>query len=135
MARAHLEQQGAPGAGRSEFKSSSNQDLALFVSKIACQPTLLDQVDSGDFLTKQIGLRLYEFMFKPEEELDISLSLTALGIDSLVAIDIRNWWRQTFGLDLSVLEIMGASSIKALGRLAADGLKREYSNGPVAGQK
>lgn len=125
MALAHLKR-ASSSAGDTATAASGSQDLAVFVSKVADQPHLIEQEETQEFLTKQIGARLYAFMFQPEEDLDVNLSLTALGIDSLVAIEIRNWWRQTFGLELSVLEIMSASSIKALGKLAIDGLRKEH---------
>ncbi|KAJ6441489.1 56kDa selenium binding protein (SBP56) [Purpureocillium lavendulum] len=126
MAIAHLDQSSSSGLD-SARSTPGNQDIAALVSKVATQPQLIEQDETQEFLTRQIGIRLYAFMFRPEEDLDVNQSLTALGIDSLVAIEIRNWWRQTFGLELSVLEIMSASSIRALGKLAVDGLRKEYS--------
>ena len=46
--------------------------------------------------------------------------------DSLVAIEIRNWWRQGLGLEISILEIMNAESIEQLGKVALEGLKLRY---------
>lgn len=60
------------------------------------------------------------------DELDITLSLTAVGLDSLIAIEMRNWWRQSLGFDVTVLEILAASSIEQLGELAAGRLKAKY---------
>ncbi|UNI16442.1 putative PKS/NRPS-like protein biosynthetic cluster [Purpureocillium takamizusanense] len=125
MALSHLKH-ASSSADDTTAATSGSQDLAMFVSKVADQPHLIEQEETQEFLTRQIGARLYAFMFQPEEDLDVNLSLTALGIDSLVAIEIRNWWRQTFGLELSVLEIMSASSIKALGKLAIDGLRKDH---------
>jgi Phosphopantetheine attachment site len=52
--------------------------------------------------------------------------LSAFGVDSLVAIEIRNWWRQSLGLEISVLEIMNSGSIERLGKNASEGLQRKY---------
>lgn len=52
-----------------------------------------------------------------------------------MAIEIRNWWRQAMGLDTGVLELMSAGSIRALGDLAAEGLKLEYGRDADAGEE
>jgi hypothetical protein len=50
-----------------------------------------------------------------------------LGIDSLVVIEIRNWWCQRFGLEIGVLEFMNAGNIAQLVRVALNGLKVKYT--------
>ncbi|KAL5084329.1 hypothetical protein Trisim1_012129 [Trichoderma cf. simile WF8] len=73
-----------------------------------------------------IGTCIYNLMSRDVKELDLSLNLTQLGVDSLVAIEIRNWWRRTLGVNVSVLEFMGAGSIENLGKLAAKGIKEAH---------
>jgi aryl carrier-like protein len=62
-------------------------------------------------------------MSRDVKDLDLSLSLIQLGVDSLVSIEIRNWWRRTLGVSISALEFMGAGSIANLGNLAAKAIK------------
>jgi aryl carrier-like protein len=50
-----------------------------------------------------------------------------MGIDSLVVIEIRNWWRQTLGLDISVMEFMNAGNIDGLTQVALAGSKSSSS--------
>lgn len=50
-----------------------------------------------------------------EEELDVTQAPSDPGVDSLVRIEIRNWWRRILGLEISVLEIWNAKCIRALG--------------------
>lgn len=59
--------------------------------------------------------------------IDLSLTLTATGVDSLVAIEVRNWWKQNLGVDVSVLELMGGGSVEQLGELAAKRIKEKYT--------
>jgi hypothetical protein len=55
------------------------------------------------------------------------MTLAALGVDSLVTIEIRNLLkRSTGGLEFSTLEILGAGSIDALGGLVVKTLKQKY---------
>lgn len=58
-------------------------------------------------------------MMKPVEELDVRAGLATLGIDSLVAIEVRNWLRLRFTIEVSVLEIMRSDSILGLAKLGA----------------
>ncbi|EOD49628.1 putative polyketide synthase protein [Neofusicoccum parvum UCRNP2] len=126
MAQAHLDGAKSAAAAAERGGKADGDDLAELVARAAADASVLDGAAARERLTRGIGRRLYAFMFQPEDEVDVGMTLKALGIDSLVAIEIRNWWRQTLGFDISVLEIMGAASIAMLGKLAADGLRREF---------
>ena len=72
-------------------------------------------------------------LMKGEEVIDVSLTLAAIDVDSLVAIEIRNWWKQNFGIEVSVPELMSGGSIGQLGELAARRLKEKFiGKGKVA---
>lgn len=49
-----------------------------------------------------------------EQSLDVNSSLVDQGIDSLVAIDIREWFSRELEVDMPVIKILGGSSISAL---------------------
>jgi hypothetical protein len=52
-----------------------------------------------------------------------------MGADSLVAIEIKNWWKQTFGVEVSALELADPSNtMEALGMLAVNRLREKYSS-------
>ena len=103
----------------------NNEDFKKFLAAVAKQPSLLDEQSHVDFLTHKIGLHLGSFMLQ-SEDIDVKQSLTALGVDSLVAIEIRNWCRQNLGLDISVLEIMNSGSIEQLGKTAAEKIQQKH---------
>jgi aryl carrier-like protein len=118
MAQAHLQDDGA-----SSGSSAGSEDFGQFLKTVHTTPSLLDTPSSLEFLTTQIGLCIYNLMSRDVKELDLSLNLTQLGVDSLVAIEIRNWWRRTLGVNVSMLEFMNAGSITNLGKLAAKTIK------------
>jgi acyl carrier protein len=66
-------------------------------------------------------------MLKPGEDLDTSLSLTQIGLDSLMATELRRWLRQLLGLQISVLEIMASGPLFQLAELASGALKNRYT--------
>ena len=82
---------------------------------------------SVDYLATEIGLRIFQFMMRDAVDMDISMSVSAIGLDSLMAIELRRWWKQSFAVDVTVLEIMGAGSLQQLGRLASEGLGKKMS--------
>ena len=88
-------------------------------------PSKLNQPEAAEFLAGQIGERVGKFLMRRDDEdaLDLGLTLSAVGVDSLVAIELRNWWKQNIGTDVSVLELMDGGSIRHLGELAAKRLK------------
>lgn len=110
------EEEGGSSAGK-------NNVLKSFLTQVADDLKILENQESINLLANEIGCRIFRFMMKPEEEMDINMSLTQIGMDSLMAIELRRWWKQAFGLDISVLEIMGSGSLQDLGKAAADGLR------------
>jgi aryl carrier-like protein len=59
-----------------------------------------------------VGKKIHDLMLKPDEEVEIDRTLAQIGLDSLMAIELRRWIKQVFGLTMSVLEIMGSGSLK-----------------------
>ncbi|KAJ6008477.1 Acyl transferase/acyl hydrolase/lysophospholipase [Penicillium herquei] len=96
-----------------------SDDLKSFIQAAKADAALLANPDSAHFLAVEIGKKLFSFLLKPEEDLVTWCSLAELGMDSLVAIEVRQWWRQIFEFDISVLEMLGMSTLDALGQHAA----------------
>lgn len=112
----------ASGTGR----SASSEALAKFLAQAAARPALLSEATSADLLAREIGTKVLSLMLKDDgggEAVDTALTLQQLGLDSLMAIELRRWWKAAFGLEISVLEIMARGSLRALGEAAAVGLK------------
>lgn len=124
MASYHNDSQGGEAITASTV---NNEGLKQFLSELAINPILLAKPTTHDLLAQEIGQQLLTFMLRPEEELDISQSLQALGMDSFVSIEIRNWIRQNLGVDLSVLDIMSSASVRHLGAKVADGLRVKHA--------
>lgn len=56
----------------------------------------------------------------PAEEINADKSIVALGLDSLVAIEVRSWVAKEMDAKVSTLELMTASSIRAFAELVVE---------------
>jgi acyl carrier protein len=50
----------------------------------------------------------------PAEDVTASKSLTQYGVDSLVAVEMRNWIFRRFKHNVPILQLMGADSLATL---------------------
>ncbi|KAH9989423.1 acyl transferase domain-containing protein [Xylariaceae sp. FL0662B] len=101
--------------------SHNDEDAAMrrLLGTVETDPNMLQQDAFVEQLAQRIGVAFFSFMMKPVEELDIMAGLATLGIDSLVAIELRNWLRLRLNIEMSVLEIMRSGSILGLARSGA----------------
>lgn len=104
--------------------AASNETLKTFLATVKEDPAVLKAPESSKLLALEIGRKLFDLLLKPQEDLNTSWPLVDLGLDSLVALELRSWWKQVFGFDISVLEMLGMGSLDALGQHAADGMMR-----------
>ncbi|OJZ91332.1 hypothetical protein ASPFODRAFT_41758 [Aspergillus luchuensis CBS 106.47] len=71
---------------------------------------------------KEVRSRL---QLSAEESLTGASALTEMGVDSLVAIELRHWFVKELSVDIPVLQIIGGSSIQELAGVAASKLSKE----------
>ena len=118
----NLETLGAGNAG----PSSNEEGLKQFLRDASKNPALLDLPESIAFLAKEAGTTLFGFMMRSEEEPSLDVPLASLGVDSLVSIELRNWFRQRVGAEFTVLEVVNSNSVTHLGEQAAAKLKEKF---------
>ncbi|KAA8652104.1 putative Nonribosomal peptide synthetase [Aspergillus tanneri] len=61
----------------------------------------------------------------PRETINPASSLAGYGLDSLVAVEIRNWFLRSVGVDIALFVILGAKSIRSLISEAVKGIQDE----------
>lgn len=80
--------------------------------------SVLRQAESQDVaaaeITKWFAQKLSRILGMPATEIDASKTIHAYGVDSLVAIELRNWFEREVGAEISVLELMSAGNISNL---------------------
>ncbi|KAF1950142.1 fatty acid synthase S-acetyltransferase [Byssothecium circinans] len=104
--------------------ADTSATLRTVIGAAKANPAKLKSHNATMLFATEIGKKLFQLLLKPEENLNTDMSLVDLGMDSLVGIEMRSWWRGVFGFDVSVLEMLGMGSLEALGKLAAEGLGR-----------
>ena len=114
-------------------KASDGQgsdSLRRFLASLASDPSKLELKSTAMFLAQEIAQRVLTFLMRDDAVVDTSQTLTAMSVDSLVSIEIRNWWKQTFGTDVPVLELRDGGSIERLGELPVERLGEKYNKAP-----
>lgn len=76
---------------------------------------LMEQADTvaaaAEILLPPFQRHLESLLRLPKESVGGDSSLGELGVDSLVAVDIRSWIWKTVGQDVAVMKVLGATSI------------------------
>ncbi|KAF5019294.1 hypothetical protein F66182_8712 [Fusarium sp. NRRL 66182] len=102
--------------------TSGSDGLKSFLARAKSDTSILKTEESSNLLAIEIGKKLFGFLLRSDEDLNTTVPLSQLGMDSLVGVEMRSWWRQAFGYDISVLELLGTGNLDGLGRHAAEGL-------------
>lgn len=117
---------GASGAGADAASGDSGEELSRFLRDISSSMALLKSEEAAALLAREVGRTLLGFMMRSEAELDLDAPLGAVGIDSLVSIELRNWIRRRIGAEVTVLEIVRAESLARLGETVQGKLIEKY---------
>lgn len=101
--------------------AGSDNTLATVLAKAAGSEgkAFLAETSTSTTLAIEIGRKISDLMLRPEDEVDIGQSLVEMGLDSLMAIELRRWFRSVMGIQLTVLEIVAAASLLQLGEITA----------------
>jgi aryl carrier-like protein len=97
-------------------------ELEALLKNVSDDPTILANDQNVRILIHAIGLKICDLMLLSPEDLDTSASLADVGVDSLIVMEIRSWWKSTFRFSVSTLEFLSCISINEVGQLAANGL-------------
>jgi acyl carrier protein len=62
-------------------------------------------------------------------EVDVDRPLSNLGLDSLMAVELRNWIQSELRVNLNTVELMGGPSITQLVEVLVDQIEREAGQG------
>ncbi|RAH44629.1 KR-domain-containing protein [Aspergillus brunneoviolaceus CBS 621.78] len=101
--------QGEDATGGGGSSSSSRSMLKSFIAEVSTDPARLQQPAAAEFLAGELRDRVADFLMRKAEDgaepLNLGMSLTEVGVDSLVAIELRNWWKQNLAVGVTALEL------------------------------
>ncbi len=112
----------AAGSDSGAGGGPSSAGIKAFLTAARNDHQLLKTPETAVMLAVEIGKKVLALLGKPTDDLQTSLGLSDLGMDSLVGIEMRKWWKTTFGFDVSLLEMLGMGTLEVLGKFAVDGL-------------
>ena len=75
--------------------------------------------DRAAVVVDALARKLARALSVSPEEIDTDKPLRIFGVDSLVAVELRNWIRKEFSADVAVFVIMGEATVVAIGDLVA----------------
>ena len=103
------------GPSSSTAITDSAADSVDYAAKFAASPS----VRAGEVVTEALVQKLAKAITFPPTGIDTAKPLHAYGVDSLLAVEIRNWFAKVFEADIAVFDIMGKGSIDAIGAVVA----------------
>ncbi|RAH67812.1 type I polyketide synthase [Aspergillus aculeatinus CBS 121060] len=99
-------------------------DLKGFFSEIQSNPDLLDDPATELRIMSELCNLINAHMSRDGKEND---DMANIAIDSLMSIEIRNWFRRQLGMEISLTEISKAGTVGGLSRVCVATLKERYS--------
>lgn len=72
---------------------------------------------AAQIITDALVNKLYNALTMQSEDINPTMPLHSYGVDSLVAVELRTWFSKEMGVEVTVFDIMGSTSIAALSLL------------------
>lgn len=70
--------------------------------------------EASEIASKSLVVKLASVLITPAEDISTKKPVVTLGLDSLVAVEVRSWIAKELDVKVSTMELMTSSSIKAL---------------------
>lgn len=97
--------------------TSEQQDIASLVAGAA------SLADASNAVAVALADKLCRVLSLDRESFSFEQPLHVYGVDSLIAVEIRNWFQQKLRVDLAVFEILGGGTVTTLGRAVVEKLE------------
>nr|AEJ54468.1 reducing polyketide synthase [Dolichousnea longissima]AEJ54469.1 reducing polyketide synthase [Dolichousnea longissima] len=117
---------------RSQFSSPSHSQPAqtggASSSSTSSLPHLLTQsptfASAQNLIYTTLAQKIAEVLMKPSaDDIDGTLPMARLGLDSLVAVEVRNWIARVVGVKVSMFDLIAGNSLEGLAGVVAGKLR------------
>lgn len=98
------------GSSKAVEQSLDTKILLLEASSMA---------DAGMIVAEALKVKLSRMMGIPYSDIDLQHRVESYGVDSLVAVELRNWLAKEMNADVAVFEILGGATLAGIGRTVA----------------
>ncbi len=112
------------GSGASDDEGQGGADARVPGRKAPDPPgpklaAAATDADAAKVVTQALIQELSGVLGLAPDAFELHQPLHAYGLDSLVAVDVRNWFAREFGADVPVFDLMGNTSLEAIGEIVS----------------
>ena len=100
-------------ADRKEDAVSDEANLTSLISKVTSYE------EAAGTISEALKKKLSKVLGVPLEDMDSSKPMHVYGVDSLVAVELRNWFSKTVQADVAIFEILGNTTFEDIGRMVS----------------
>ncbi|PSR82297.1 polyketide synthase [Coniella lustricola] len=97
--------------GAADGQSKSQVSIGVSLSQVRSSEEAVEIITTG------LSGKLSSILMIPSEELEAETPITRYGLDSLNAIELRNWITKELEVNLQVLQLLTSGSLKSLARM------------------
>ncbi|RDL32026.1 Reducing type I polyketide synthase [Venustampulla echinocandica] len=97
--------------------SSNTSSQALDYKTLFAGATSL--VEAGLLVSEGLRKKLSRVLGIPQDNIELNNRVESYGVDSLVAVELRNWLAKEMSADVAVFEILGGNTLVAVGLTVA----------------
>jgi acyl carrier protein len=105
-----------------KYRQTSTQPDGLTPNKIHSTVNIMEKLlekpcaveEERKTVVEAITRKLSKMFMVAEEELLRTQKLSEIGVDSLVAVELRNWLNSQVGISMSIFELMNSSTLQEL---------------------
>ncbi|KAK2617040.1 hypothetical protein QQS21_000134 [Conoideocrella luteorostrata] len=76
--------------------------------------------EATSLVTEWISIKLGHLLSQPASDIVAEKPIHAYGMDSLIAVDFKNWFHHSIGANITVFDLMGNASLRQLSAVAAE---------------
>ncbi|KAI0201207.1 hypothetical protein F4808DRAFT_469860 [Astrocystis sublimbata] len=113
---------------RGEYRSTEGDNESQLIRGADAATTFRNAASSDEreeVVVNALKAKLAKALFTSHDDIETGKTLPDYGVDSLLAVELRNWIRKDFHSNVAVFDIMGGATIGRVGTLVVE--RSEFS--------